>query len=510
MNLSGNPRRTAWNIMAETMLRLYRTFALGLAILSAVLMPVGAPAAKETKKAAPKAQASTWAEHLREMQAACGDLSVQVVAVPSGAVLWEYQAHKPLVPASLMKLLTSYAALKELGADYQFPTEVWTDRKPVQGVISGSLWIKGYGDPYLIPERAWLLGQKLRSQGIHKVLGGIYVDDSAFDPPYEHLCLDNKCERPHNPVISATAVNYNTVTVELLPGGDGRTAKDVRTFPPTDYVTIRQEWQAQGKNPWVGLVSLGVGDDGRETFRVHGKKPGEEVLPAEYRMNIQDPQRFAALTFRRMLKEAGIQVMGSDAGPSPVPSQASLLYRLESPPLSDVLYGLNRYSNNFMAEMILRVLGAHVYGFPGSAAKGCRAVENVLARLGVPSNEMTLDSGSGLTRTTRVSAAAFNTVLMAAHRDWDIGPEFLASFARSGEEGTLRKRMKECVSEYTVRGKTGTLRDVVGFSGYIGNLSSTAYAVTVIMNGVSDPWDAREALDAFVTHIPRLASAKEQ
>ncbi|WP_448384597.1 D-alanyl-D-alanine carboxypeptidase/D-alanyl-D-alanine endopeptidase [Desulfosoma sp.] len=459
----------------------WRLFAAGFLVWSAVLMPLGVwAAAKEAKKPVPKAKASTWTEYGRALQAVCGDLSVQVNTVPSGTVLWEYQAHKPLVPASLIKLLTSYAALKELGADYQFHTDVWTDRKPVHGVLSGSLWIKGYGDPYLIPERVWVLGQKVRSQGIRKVLGGIYVDDSAFDPPYEHLCLDNQCDRPHNPVISATAVNYNTVTVEILPEGDGGTAKNVRTFPATDDVAIRQEWQAQGNNP------------------------------TEYRMNIQDPQRFAALTFRRALKEAGIQVMGAEAGPGPVPPQAHLLYRLESPPLSDVLYGLNRYSNNFMAEMILRVLGAHVYGFPGTAAKGCRAVENVLARLGVPASEMALDSGSGLTRTTRVSAAAFNTVLMAAHRDWDVGPEFLASFARSGEEGTLRKRMKACVSDYTVRGKTGTLRDVVGFSGYIGNLSGTAYAVTVIMNGVASPWDAREALDAFVTDIPRLASAKGQ
>lgn len=474
-------------------------------------VPAGAKsAAKDQKKGPPRGQPTTWAEHLHHMQAACGDMSLQVVALPSETVIWEYQAHKPLVPASLMKLLTSYAALKEMGPDYQFRTEVWADRKPLNGVISGSLWIKGYGDPFLIPERVWLLGQKVRSQGVEKVQGGIYVDDSSFNPPYEHLCLDNKCDRPHNPVISATAVNNNTVVVEILPGDGGGSAKDIRTFPPTDYVAVRPEWQAQAKNSWVGLVSLGVGDDGRETFRLHGKKPGEAFLPAEYRMNIQDPQHFAALTFRRALRDAGVQVVGAEAGPKALPAQAHLLYRMESPPLSDVLYGLNRYSNNFMAEMILRVLGAHVYGWPGSTAKGCRAVESVLARLGVPAGEMTLDSGSGLTRTTRVSASAFNTVLRAAHRDWDTGPEFLASFARSGEEGTLRKRMKSCSSEYTIRGKTGTLRDVVGFSGYVGNLSGTAYAVTVIMNGVPSPWDAREALDAFVTDIPRLAAAKGQ
>lgn len=493
---------------AKTLTALLRLFMICF-MVGAALTPGGARAAsKDVKRAPEKAKASTWVEHVQDMRAVCGDLGVQVAALPSGMVLWEYQAHKPLVPASLMKVLTSYAALKEMGADYRFRTEVWTDRKPAQGVLSGSLWIKGYGDPYLIPERVWVLAQKVRGQGIRKVLGGIYVDDSAFDPPSEHLCLDNKCERPHNPVISATAVNNNTVSVEILPGSGGGAGTDIRTFPPTDYVTVHQEWQAQAKNPWIGVVSSGVGDDGRETFRVLGKRPAEEVLPAEYRMNIQDPQQFTALTVRRALKDAGIQILGTDTGHRPLPAQAHLLVCFESPPLSDVLYGLNRYSNNFMAEMILRGLGAHSFGFPGSAAKGCRAVENVLARLGVPAVEMTLDSGSGLTRTTRVSAAAFSMVLKAAAKDWDVGPEFLASLARSGEEGTLRKRMKECSPEYTIRGKTGTLRDVVGFSGYVGNLSGTAYAVTVIMNEVTSPWDARDALDAFVADIPRLGSAK--
>lgn len=462
----------------------------------------------ERRKGSPPTGAFTWAEHRQAMRAVCDDLGVQVTALHSGTILWEDQGHKPLVPASLMKLLTSYAALRVMGPDYRFRTEIWADRKPAQGVLSGNLWLKGYGDPFLIPERIWVLAQKVRSQGIEKVLGGIYVDDSAFDPPLEHLCLDNQCDRPHNPLISATAFNYNTVSVEILPGSGGAAAHVLRTFPSTDYVVFRQEWQAQAKNPWVGFESLGVGDDGREVFRLHGKKPGEAFLPAEYRMNVQDPQRFAALTFRRALKDAGIVVQSADAGPRPLPAQAFLVYRLESPPLSDVLYGLNRYSNNFMAEMILRVLGFHVYGLPGSSAKGCRAVEDVLAGLGVPAVERTLDSGSGLTRSTRVSAAAFNAVLTAAHRDWDVGPEFLASLARSGEEGTLRKRMKDCAADYTIRGKTGTLRDVVGFSGYIGNLSGTAYAVTVIMNGVADPWKAREALDAFVADIPRLSAAK--
>lgn len=449
--------------------------------------------------------AVSWKSHLQRLRAVAAEVGVHVVLLPEGKTLFEMNSQKPLVPASLVKLLTSYAALKELGPDYTFRTEVWATGRPREGILPGSIWIKGHGDPYLTPERLWLLAQKVRGLGVRRILGSVHVDNSQFDPPYEQLCLDGQCERTHNPVISATAVNFNTVTLQITsrPGGKGTS---VRAFPPTDYAAIQQRWQKKpSRKVIISLSSLGVGDDGREVFQLRGRPPAEKVLPVERRLNVQDPEKFVALTFRRTLEEAGVQVTGTSSQALPVPSKAVLVCSLESPPLGDLLFGLNRYSNNFMAEMILRVLGGHVYGLPGSSAKGCRAVDDVLRRMGVSRSEAVLDSGSGLTRTTRVSPRVFSLVLKEAYNDFSVGPEFLASLARPGDDGTLLRRLRDLRDGAALRGKTGTLKDVVSFSGYLFTPGKKVYAVTVILNGVREIWKARREVDLFLQNLPALA-----
>ncbi len=433
-------------------------------------------------------------------------VGVHVMVLPRGKTLFHYQSQKKFIPASLVKLLTSYAALKELGPDYTFKTEVWAGQRPRKGIVPGSLWIKGFGDPYLTPERFWLLARKVRSLGIRRVLGGIHVDNTAFRPPWEHLCIDGKCARSHNPVVSATAVNFNTVTFQIVPKDRKERGAEISVFPPTDYAEVRAKWRKRrSRRLAVSFSSLGMGDDGREIFQVRGKAPPGAFVPVEQRINVRDPQKFVALTFRKYLEDAGVTVTGASVSPLPVPKSAQLLLSFKSPPLRDLLFGLNRYSNNFMAEMLLRVLGGHVYGLPCTRKKGCRAVDTVLRRLGASRSEVRLDSGSGLTRTTHVSPRVFNLVLKAAYNDFVVGPEFMASLARPGEDGTLRRRMKNAPRGTVIRGKTGTLKDVVSFSGYVVSPSKKTYAVTIILNGVKSIWKARQALDAFVEQLPALA-----
>jgi D-alanyl-D-alanine carboxypeptidase/D-alanyl-D-alanine-endopeptidase (penicillin-binding protein 4) len=187
-----------------------------------------------------------------------------------------------------------------------------------------------------------------------------------------------------------------------------------------------------------------------------------------------------------------------------VPPGATRLVVQESPPLGDLLYGLNRYSNNFMAEMLLRSMGGSVLGPPGTSAKGVTVIRRTLAQLGIPDREVVLDSGSGLSRACRVSARAFGAVLVDAYNDHALGPEFLASMAVSSREGTLKKRFRQ--NGVTVRGKTGTLKDVVAFSGYVGFPGGRVFAATVLLDGVRQRWDARAALDALLEQLPYLAA----
>jgi serine-type D-Ala-D-Ala carboxypeptidase/endopeptidase (penicillin-binding protein 4) len=171
----------------------------------------------------------------------------------------------------------------------------------------------------------------------------------------------------------------------------------------------------------------------------------------------------------------------------------------ESAPLSEICCGLNRYSNNFMAEMLLRSLGGFVFGPPGTESKGLNVVQKALLELGLPAPEVSLKTGSGLSRECRVSPNIFCRVLAAAFADPAMRTAFAASLAVAGQEGTLRNRMKG--SSLTVRGKTGTLRDVAGFSGYVEVPTGETYGVTVLLNDVKNLHDAKSAIDAFLEEV---------
>ena len=112
----------------------------------------------------------------------------------------------------------------------------------------------------------------------------------------------------------------------------------------------------------------------------------------------------------------------------------------DSPRLAELVSGLNRYSNNFMAEMLLRSLGGYLAGAPGDSEKGIAVVRTTLREAGVPDEIATLDCGSGLSRFCRISPETFCRLLAAAWNDNGIREEFISSLAVNGEKGTLHEK----------------------------------------------------------------------
>ena len=160
---------------------------------------------------------------------------------------------------------------------------------------------------------------------------------------------------------------------------------------------------------------------------------------------------------------------------------------------------MNKYSNNFMAEMLLRGLGGYVEGSPGTSAKGIAVIRNTLNEAGITDETGMLNCGSGLSRFCRISPETFCRLLTAAWQDPIIGADFTSSLAVNAEEGTLRRRMHK--PGLTVRGKTGTLNDVIGFAGYVSGPSGKVYAVTIMLNDVKDRGKARQAIDSFLEEV---------
>lgn len=443
--------------------------------------------------------AGTFPRGLERLRSVAGSAGVQLVSLPSGQTVREYRSRELFVPASLVKLLTSYAALKKLGPGFRFKTVVYAAAEPAGGVIAGDVWIKGGGDPLFTCENARMLAQALKERGIRRIGGGIFADNSFFDPPLEHVCLDGDCSGSYNPVVSATSVDFNLLTVRLsVPAQPGKPV--TVDSPAGDYVRVSGR-AVSGKKGGGSLRvrSLGATGNGREEIQVSGQGSRRGPRVREYRFHAADPPGLFAHTMRRALADAGIRVEGGSAREGTVPPEARPIAFWDSAPLAELVATLNKHSNNFMAETVLRNLGGYVSGAPGTSAKGIAAIGAALSEAGIADEGGSLDCGSGLSRFCRISPGMLCRLLTAAWRDREIGDDFLASLAVNAEEGTLRRRMRK--PGLTVRGKTGTLSDVIGFAGYVSGPSGRTFAVAVMLNEVRDRARARQAIDAFIEEV---------
>lgn len=449
----------------------------------------------------------TYQAHLNRFREVAKDVGIEVKALPSGQTILQYHADTPLIPASTTKLLTSYTALKQLGPFYHFKTRIYAMQEPKDGTIAGNIWVKSDGDCFLVAEKAWTLARKLKQAGVRRIEGGVYVDDSFFAPETTKLCIDGHCSEPYNPVISPTAIDFNTITFHVFPGPRPGSPARVEWFPPGDYVDLDNELTTGNSHSKSSIVieSLGMTATGREQFKIFGKLPSNPDRRYEYHFNVKDPVSFFAHSFRGLLQEVGVQVQGKAAG-GQVPAGAKLLVTYKSPPLEAILYGLNRYSNNFMAEMLARTFGAQIIGPPGTVAKGIRVIHQTLRKLDIPDSQVDLTCGSGLSRDCKVSPNAFCHVLTSAYNDFPLAPVYMASMAVNGREGTLKRRMRH--SSIKIWGKTGTLRDVSCFAGYVSGPQHKVYAVAIMLNHVKSIWDAESAIDSFLEDLPTFAEAR--
>jgi serine-type D-Ala-D-Ala carboxypeptidase/endopeptidase (penicillin-binding protein 4) len=437
---------------------------------------------------------------LERIQKAGGRTGVQLVSLPSGQVICDYQSKESFVPASLVKLLTAYGVLKKLGPAFRFHTGVYAQSEPVEGIITGDIWIKGSGDPLFASERAQQLGQALKERGIRQIRGGVFVDGSFFQPATERICLDGDCTGSYNPVVSAAAIDFNMVTLRLsIPPKPGK-AIAVDSLPAGNYAHVSGGASTGKKGGGsIRIRSLGASGNGHEEFQISGQGSAKGARVREYRFMAADPAGLFANAVRAAFERSGIKVQGQAAKEGTAPAEAVMVASCESASLSELVAGMNKYSNNFMAEMLLKGLGGYVEGSPGTSAKGISVIRNTLNEAGITEETGMLNCGSGLSRFCRISPETFCRLLTAAWQDPVIGADFTSSLAVNAGEGTLRRRMHK--PGLTVQGKTGTLNDVIAFAGYVSGPSGKVYAVAVMINDVRDRAKARQAIDSFLEEV---------
>ena len=406
-----------------------------------------------------------------------------MIDLRTGSTLWSYQGDLPLHPASCTKLITTFAALELLGPSYRFQTKlsVGSGRRP-------PLYWEARGDPKIVSEQLWLIARRIRRAGIREV-GDLIFNTRAYGkerlaPGFEEKPGDQQAYRAAS---GALSVNFNRVAITVTPGKEGARPR-VTLEPDGGYLRVKNQAKSRGRGRSRIRASLRR-RRGKETLTISGSIPRDHAPQVIYR-RIDDPLRFSAAAIREALKGAGVRVRGK-VREGRAPRGARRLFTHDSPPLGQLVADVNKFSNNFMAEQLLRAIGLERRG-RGGWREGISEVEGFLReRVGL--RDFTYHNGSGLFGQTSFSAAHLVKLLRVAHQRSRSRPEFLSSLPLGGHDGTLAKRLSSLESG-RVRAKTGTLNGVSALCGYLSFADDRPGAFCFLMNGLTVKARAARAL----------------
>jgi len=407
-------------------------------------------------------------------------LSIHVRDVDSGVTVLSWHDEVPRNPASTMKLLTTLVALDTLGPTYRWTTELYALGELDAGNLNGDLLIKGHGDPFLVTERVWQVLRLLRQAGVHSVDGNLLIDDSFFEvaesDPAE---FDRQPLRAYNVSPNALLMNFKVVRYWFEPDHEHNAVK-VWVDPPLE--NLRVDNRLALRQGYCGGYQRGItitANDAIDEMVFSGRFPNGCKTYAMDRTALSHNE-FSYGLFMSVWRESGGEFRGGWMN-AKAPDDVEPLVTFDSLPLAEIISRVNKNSNNVMARQILYTLSAEVLGPPGTESGGRRVIENWLQDTGIEFPHLELDNGAGLSREARISASEFAALLEYAWRQ-PYMPEYQASMALSGLDGTLRRKFDDAQLTGQAHLKTGSLDHVSAIAGYLQSRSGRRFAVVMLHN----------------------------
>ncbi len=397
---------------------------------------------------------------------ASSNIGIKVVSLGTREVFYEKDAKKLYHPASTMKLITAATALVKLGPNHRFHTSLYVDYLE-DGQIVGNIYLKGGGDPVFNSNDLEKMVEKLAEMNLKDLQGDIVVDETYFDAVRwgKGWMWDDGPIGGYFSHLSALTINRNGVRVRISPGTEVSDPVSVHLDPPTQYMQIINE-----------AITVETSEKVRAKMKRKSEPVDENVLMIDgamttgqtemnRRVDVLDPALYCGTLLREMLARRGVALQGK-VRYGEVPEEATEIVTHVSPPLSRILWEMNKPSDNLIAELLLKTLGAELKGSPGTGQKGLQVINEFLIEIGMDSEDYAIADGSGASRYNLVTASLLTDLLIYMFRDFTVMPEYLASLPVGGVDGTLAWRMRGMSAEGVLRAKTGTLRGVTTLAGY--------------------------------------------
>lgn len=458
------------------MFRRIRLALLAVAICAAGVAPHGA-----AQPRTPTADLSTSLAALVTTANLGDHVGIAVADAATGRVIFESHGATALNPASNMKLITAAAVLSELGSDFQMLTGLYGK---IEGdAVTGGLYIKGFGDPTLRISDLHDLAQDLADQGVRTV-DEVVVDGGYFDAQFLPPAFDQQPNEvaTFRAAIGAVSVDENAYALRIIPGAEAGQPAVVRLDARGYFDVTSELTTSPGGDPNVRAEQRTVGD--RLALTLRGTVP-LGIRGVTYRRRVERPLAYAGYALVEALRRAGIRAPGR-IRVGVVPPESALLASHRSAPLAQILPALGKDSDNFTAEMLLKVLGAERRHRPGRTADGVSVALGVLGRMGIAAREVTMINGSGLYEGNLVAPLHVVKLLGNVYRNPGLRAEYVSQLAIGGVDGTLGGRFRDLRAPRVVRGKTGTLNDVIALSGYVlGPSPERALTFSILANGVT-------------------------
>lgn len=424
-------------------------------------------------------------------------------------------ADRPVNPASVMKLVTTYAALDLLGPQFTWHTRFWVDGPVSDGLLRGNLYVQGGGDPKFVMERITAALQQVQEAGIRVVHGDLVLDQSLFQlPAADPSAFDGERLRPYNATPEALLVNFKSVILQFEPSPAEGVAR-VTHEPPLAGVRVDATVPLAPGACGDWRTALAARFDSPDAIRFGGGFPsrcGPQTWPVAY----VDPDHYAERALEGLWRAGGGLLTGA-VRRGAVPPTARLLVNAPSLPLAEIVNDVNKFSNNVMAQQVFLTLGRVPVPAPSATAQAVQELTGTASfersrsrvrqwwsdRWGARPAAPLMDNGSGLSREERITADGLVALLRDAAAHPAVGPVLAQSLPVAGVDGTARRMGERGILQRALgnaRVKTGSLRDVAAVAGYVQARDGRAWAVAAIVNHPLAP-QARPALDAVLEWV---------
>lgn len=424
--------------------------------------------------------------------------SMTVLDVESGKVIASHQKDRALIPASSLKVLTTACALSKLGDDFQFKTELQYDGEiDAAGVLNGNIYIKGYGDPTLgsdhydkampMDDLMEQFVQQIKAKGIKRVKGKIIGDASFFETQVDgRTWLWEDLGNYYGAGAWGLSIHDNRYFLTFKRSARQGAQPEIKKVEPAipNLLHINEVIQGprnSGDNAYIfgspynytrfvrGSIPLGSSD-----FKIKGAIP--------------DPPFFAAYYLMKQLEKQGVPTAKEASSlfqlkqeQKHVEQPRQILYTHRSPKLKDIVEITNRKSVNLYCEAMLRYLGHHAKG-KGSAEAGLNVIYTFLKEKQINTQGFFVEDGSGLSPFNTVSSFQMASLMRQIARDEKLYRSFLPSLPVAAKSGSLAYMFKNTKASGRIKAKSGGMKRVRSYTGYVETVSGKLLAFSIICN----------------------------